>query len=262
MPETIRIATEEIGKAADILKRGGIVAFPTETVFGLGAIAFDQTAVHRVFQAKGRPNDNPLIAHIADLDQLKLLASDVPVLAMGLMERFWPGCLTIILPKQPSVPDSVTAGLDTVAVRMPSDPLALELIRKAGAPIVAPSANRSGRPSATTWQDVLKDLDGRIDGVVCGPPTSVGLESTVVDATGNWPHVLRHGGIPEADIAQVALEIGLSKPLQDTPQKELSHRSPGTKHRHYQPSAQVVLVNDFNDFLGRSASQQIGRAHV
>ncbi|MCY3004645.1 MAG: L-threonylcarbamoyladenylate synthase, partial [Planctomycetota bacterium] len=166
MRTTQRITIEQIQTAADLLIDGKLVAFPTETVYGLGADALNPAAVKRIFEAKGRPSDNPLIAHIASLEQLTQLVRAVSPLAKLLMERFWPGPLTLVMDKDRDLPDDLTAGLDTVAVRMPEDPIALDLIRRVGRPIVAPSANRSGRPSATTWESVLIDLDGRIDGVL------------------------------------------------------------------------------------------------
>ena len=203
MPTTQRIQADQLQIAADILRDGGIVAFPTETVYGLGADALNPRAVEKIFVAKGRPSDNPLIVHVASVGQLNEVAQEISGVANLLIEQFWPGPLTIVAQKRPLVPNNVTAGLDTVAVRMPADPTALELIRLAGKPIVAPSANSSGRPSATTWQAVLSDLDGRIDGVVCGPATRIGIESTVVDTTGDQPIVLRHGAITQEMIAKV-----------------------------------------------------------
>lgn len=251
---TKRLEPSQLQQAASLLQRGGVVAFPTETVYGLGANAFAPEAIAKIFEAKGRPSDNPLIAHIADIEQLSLLASEVPELATLLFNAFWPGPLTLVLKKQPAVPNEVTAGLDTVAIRMPRDPIARELIRLADTPLVAPSANRSGKPSATTWQAVLEDLEGRIDAVVCGDPTQLGIESTVIDVTSREPVILRHGSITEEMIAEV---------LRDAPEKnskivasqissvaphasnniELEKRSPGTRHRHYQPQAQVRLCS-------------------
>ena len=237
MQETLRIATDQLQVAADFLRTGKTVAFPTETVYGLGADALNAQAVEKIFVAKGRPSDNPLIVHIASIAQLDEIASDISFLAKRLIERFWPGPLTIVVRRKPQVPNIVTAGLDTVAVRMPEHATARELIRLADRPIVAPSANRSGRPSATTWESVLADLDCRIDAIVCGGPTRIGLESTVVDATGTEPIILRHGAITQEMIASACGEVASGN-------SELQVRSPGTRHRHYQPQAKVQLVED------------------
>lgn len=262
MRTTQRITIEQIQTAADLLIAGKLVAFPTETVYGLGADALNPHAVKRIFEAKGRPSDNPLIAHIASHEQLTQLAIEVSPLAKLLIERFWPGPLTLVMDKDPDLPDDLTAGLDTVAVRMPEDPIALDLIRRVGRPIVAPSANRSGRPSATTWESVLIDLDGRIDGVLCGPPTRIGLESTVVDTTTDEPVILRHGAITQEMIQRVwpsgrssSTHLGLGPipgsngPGASEVPLDFARRSPGTRHRHYQPKARVVLFDSI-DQLG------------
>jgi L-threonylcarbamoyladenylate synthase len=260
MRTTQRITIEQIQTAADLLIDGKLVAFPTETVYGLGADALNPQAVAKIFEAKGRPSDNPLIAHIASLEQLKQLAREASPLAKILMERFWPGPLTLVMDKVADLSDALTAGLDTVAVRMPEDPIALDLIRRVGRPIVAPSANRSGRPSATTWESVLIDLDGRIDGVLCGPPTRIGLESTVVDTTTGEPLILRHGAITQEMIQRVWSSCRSSSshlgPISDSngpsPAEvplDFARRSPGTRHRHYQPKARVVLFDSI-DQLG------------
>ena len=260
MRTTQRITIEQIQTAADLLIDGNLVAFPTETVYGLGADALNPAAVKRIFEAKGRPSDNPLIAHIASLEQLTQLVREVSPLAKLLMERFWPGPLTLVMDKDRDLPDDLTAGLDTVAVRMPEDPIALDLIRRVGRPIVAPRANRWGRPSATTWESVLIDLDGRIDGVLCGPPTRIGLESTVVDTTTDEPIILRHGAITQEMIQRVWSSCRSSSshlgPISDSngpsPAEvplDFARRSPGTRHRHYQPKARVVLFDSI-DQLG------------
>ncbi|MFO0013489.1 MAG: L-threonylcarbamoyladenylate synthase [Planctomycetota bacterium] len=237
---TRRYALDQIHDAAIALRSGSIVAFPTETVYGLGANAFDPAAIARVFQAKGRPQDNPLIVHVSDSQMLHRVANRVSVIAQRLIDSFWPGPLTLLFPKADEIPDSVTAGLDTVAVRMPSEPIALDLIRYAGVPIVAPSANLSGRPSATTWQAVAEDLDGRIDGIFCGPATRIGLESTVLDILHDPPRILRHGGIsPESLRAALPRIVDACDP-QDLPSDHAAP-SPGMRHRHYQPKAAVRI---------------------
>lgn len=233
--------SSETKLAAELLRRGELVAFPTETVFGLGADALNLKAVSRIFAAKGRPSDNPLIVHLSEISQVNKVAQSVPHDAKLLMDRFWPGPLTIVLRKLPSIPDLVTAGLDTVAVRLPNHPIANELIRLAGVPIAAPSANRSGRPSATTWQAVLEDLNGRIEGIVCGEPTSFGLESTVVDTTVSPARVLRPGGVSFEELQSVLPNVQPYAFPTGTSSREVQS-SPGLRHRHYQPRAGIVLL--------------------
>lgn len=215
-----------------------MVAFPTETVYGLGASVFNERAIAKIFAAKGRPSDNPLIAHVATVEQIDLLAREIPAAARLLIDKFFPGPLTVILPKRPEVPLLATAGLETIGVRMPDHPLAIELLRTCRVPLVAPSANLSGRPSPTTWQAVLEDLDGRIACILQGEPTRVGLESTVVDCTSAVPAVLRAGAITIEALRTVIPGIALS----DQPTSE-APRSPGMKYRHYAPHARVVLCH-------------------
>lgn len=233
-------AQQGIRQAADIIRRGGLVAFPTETVYGLGASAFLGPAVERIFLAKGRPGDNPLIVHIAREDALKDLVSSLPSTVPLLAKKFWPGPLTLVLPKGPRVPPEVTAGLDTVAVRMPRHPVALALIREAGLPIAAPSANLSGRPSPTTAEHVLEDLAGRIQLLLDGGPCPVGLESTVLDLTGEVPMLLRPGGVT---LEQLQETLGEVRVLDSRKLKEgKTPPSPGLKYRHYAPRAPMFLV--------------------
>ena len=226
----------EIRKAARILKRGGVVAFPTETVYGLGAVLSSARGLRKIFRVKGRPADNPLIVHVADRRQLAKLAEEVPEPARMLMRRFWPGPLTLVLRRSRSVPPRVTAGLDTVAVRMPRHPVALGLIRAAGEPIAAPSANRSGRPSPTHYAEVLRELGGRADLVLKGGRSHVGLESTVVDATGVPLRILRPGFVTLEDLRRVVRAVA------GPSGRRGRARSPGLRHRHYQPSCKVVLA--------------------
>lgn len=239
---TKHFSVNELESAAQLLRAGEVVAFPTETVYGLGADALNADAVRKIFLAKGRPSDNPLIVHIADKSQLLMVAREVPTVANRLMAQFWPGPLTIVLPKRSEIPQIVTANLDTVAVRLPNHRIAMEIIRLAGVPLAAPSANRSGRPSATTWQAVAEDLNGRIAGLVCGEPTTIGIESTVVDTTSNPPRVLRPGGVSLEQLRAVCPEMqpyaGHSSALSG-----LLANSPGLKHKHYQPIARVMIVN-------------------
>ncbi|MGB9661852.1 MAG: L-threonylcarbamoyladenylate synthase [Moorellaceae bacterium] len=230
----------KIRLAARILQRGGVVAFPTETVYGLGANALDGRAVRRIFLAKGRPQDNPLIVHVASLSMLRSLTSSLPSRALLLIQRFWPGPLTLVLPKSELVPPEVTAGLDTVAVRMPAHPVALALIKAARLPVAAPSANLSGRPSPTTGHHVLRDLRGKIDAVVDGGPATVGLESTVVDLTSAVPTILRPGGITREQLEEVLGEVALDPGLES--RNAAVPKSPGMKYIHYAPEGEVYLV--------------------
>ncbi len=228
--------TRSVSDAAAVLRDGGLAAFPTETVYGLGAVATDARAVAAVFEAKGRPADNPLIVHAADLDSIAALTESTP-LGEALLGAFAPGPITLVLPVLPTtLPAAVTAGLTTVAVRIPAHDTARALIRAAGGLLVAPSANRSGRPSPTRWQAVRDDLDGRIDAVLMGDPTAVGLESTVVDATGSTAVVLRPGAVTLAMLRTV------DPHARDAAAGDDTARSPGTRHRHYAPRAVVRLV--------------------
>ncbi len=233
---------DDIGRVAGtIIKEGGTVAFPTETVYGLGADALNPDAVKKIFEAKARPPDNPLIVHISSKEQLHDLVKNIPERAFDLMGAFWPGPLTMIFKRKEVVPAIITAGLDTVAVRMPDNPIALLLIDEAGTPIAAPSANRSGMPSPTTAQHVIADLDGRIDAVIDGGAVKIGVESTVVDMTPEIPVLLRPGGIGIDEIRDVIGEVTigyLDRLLEDG---EVA-RSPGMKYTHYSPETRMVLV--------------------
>ena len=245
-----------IRRAAALLRAGELVAFPTETVYGLGADALNGEASARIFAAKGRPADNPLIAHIAGESGLAgLIAGEPCACARKLMRAFWPGPMTLIFPKSPRVPREVTAGLDTVAVRMPSHPVARALISAAQTPIAAPSANRSGRPSPTTAAHVLEDMEGRIPLILDGGPCEVGLESTVVDVTGARPRILRPGGVTlemlEGVVGDVDVDEGVLHQLQAGSQA----RSPGMKYKHYAPKGEVTIVT------GPRAAQEIARLY-
>jgi L-threonylcarbamoyladenylate synthase len=227
----------QIQKAAALIQKGEVVAFPTETVYGLGADATNEEAVAKIFWAKGRPQDNPLIVHIANLQQLHGVVAETSQMARQLMERFWPGPLTLILPAKETLAKNVTAGLDTVGVRMPAHPVALALIRAAKCPLAAPSANRSGRPSPTEAKHVQIDLNGKIPAILDAGPTGVGVESTVVDARGPQPVILRPGGISREAIAEcVGVPVLLAQQSQATP------LAPGMKYRHYAPDAKLVLL--------------------
>lgn len=225
-----------INFAAEVLHLGGLVAFPTETVYGLGADAFNTDAVKKVFEAKGRPADNPLIVHIAEYAQLEELTDNIPQVGKILAEAFWPGPLTLVVKSSKFVPDIVTAGLETVAIRMPDNKVTLELIKALNSPIVGPSANKSGRPSPTLAQHVYDDLNGRIDLILDGGPTQIGLESTVVDVSMQSPLILRFGGLVRERIEQLIGEV------QTSDDHRMLRRSPGTLHRHYSPEAKVVLI--------------------
>ncbi|NLF27119.1 MAG: threonylcarbamoyl-AMP synthase [Clostridiales bacterium] len=239
--ELLNPTPEAIRRAAELIRAGEVVGFPTETVYGLGADGLNPAAVEKIFEAKGRPGDNPLILHIAEVPELlPLIAGEPGAAARKLMDAHWPGPLTLIFPKSALVPDRATAGLPTVAVRMPSHPVARRLIRLAGVPVAAPSANRSGRPSPTTAADVLEDMDGRIPLILDGGPCEVGLESTVVDLVGPVPRVLRPGFVTAAQIRAAAgaseLDPAVLAPL---PEGERP-RSPGMKYRHYAPAGEVT----------------------
>jgi L-threonylcarbamoyladenylate synthase len=231
-----------IEEAALILRGGGLVAFPTETVYGLGANALDGRAVARIFKAKGRPSDNPIIVHVAGREQVSALTESLPAAAEMLMDAYWPGPLTLVLPVGEIVPREVTAGLRTVAVRMPDHPVALALIRAAGVPVAAPSANMSGRPSPTSAEHVLEDLKGRIEAVLDGGPAWVGVESTVLDMTSKAPVVLRPGGITPEDLRDVLGEVEVDPAAVAGYGKEEKPRSPGMKYAHYAPLAPLRLV--------------------
>ena len=237
------IDQEKLAQAADILKNGGTVAFPTETVYGLGANALDQGAVAKIFQAKGRPSDNPLIVHIADFDDIKPLVREIPAVAKKLAEQFWPGPLTLIFPKSDAVPAVITAGLDTVAIRMPSHGIARTLIALAGVPIAAPSANLSGKPSPTRAAHVIEDLMGRVDAIISGGECVVGLESTVLDISGEMPMILRPGGITLEELKQVLGEIALDPAVEEKMDNHVVPRSPGMKYTHYAPKAEMMIVD-------------------
>jgi L-threonylcarbamoyladenylate synthase len=229
--------------AADVIRKGGLVAFPTETVYGLGANALDSNAVTSIFKAKERPADNPVIVHIASKKDLHKLAKSVPSKAEKLAARFWPGPLTLVLKRSSKVPDVTVAGLNTVGIRMPSNKIALSLIRMSGVPIAAPSANRAGKPSPTIAQHVIDDLAGRIDVVLDGGSTRVGVESTVIDMTSRIPEILRPGGTSFEELKVVLGETKLHPAtISEKPTASLRARAPGMKHRHYAPEAEMILV--------------------
>lgn len=229
-------------QAGALLRAGEVVGMPTETVYGLAANALDGAAVAKIFLAKGRPQDNPLIVHIADKEQLSTLARMVPESARKLADAFWPGPLTIILPKAACIPDEVSAGLDTVGIRLPSHPVARALIREAGVPLAAPSANLSGRPSTTTSGHVMDDLGGKIPAIVEGGPCAVGVESTVVSLAGNVPRLLRPGGVSLEQLESVLGSVEVDRALREKIGDEVRVSAPGMKYRHYAPKAPVTVV--------------------
>ncbi len=233
---------EIMSEAANIIRKGGLVAFPTETVYGLGADGLNGEACKNIYKAKGRPSDNPLILHISSYSQLERIVADVPEKAKILMNSFWPGPLTIIFKKLPCVPDSVTGGLDTVAVRFPSNELANRLIAAADTPIAAPSANISGKPSPTKASHVIDDLSGRVDMIIDGGNCDVGVESTIVDVTGETPCLLRPGGITVEMLEKVLGKIEIDKAVTKILSEGEKPKAPGMKYKHYSPNADVVLV--------------------
>ena len=228
--------------AARIIRNGGLVAIPTETVYGLGANALDEQAVAKIFEAKGRPQDNPLILHVASPDQMELFCHSIPKSAYDLADTFWPGPLTIVLPARSVVPRRTTGGLDTVAIRCPDCRVTRQIIRLSGVPIAAPSANISGKPSTTTASHVLHDHDGRIDAIVDGGACRVGVESTIVDLTEARPRLLRPGGITPEQLIAVLGDLVVDKAVTAQVDKDAVVKAPGMKYRHYAPSEPVVIV--------------------
>lgn len=230
---------QAIIEAAQMLQRGNIVAFPTETVYGLGANALDTKAIKKIYKAKGRPSDNPLIVHIATIEQLQTLVHDMNETSQKLIENFWPGPLTIIFNSRNNISELVTAGLSTIAVRMPDHPVALAIIKAANLPIAAPSANKSGSPSPTTASHVWADLHGLIEGIIDGGSTKIGVESTVIDVTGDVPTILRPGGITVEEIERVIGKVRIDKGIVDEAVKPIS---PGMKYRHYAPKGEMIIL--------------------
>lgn len=235
------IDREVMEEASQVLRRGGMVAFPTETVYGLGADALDEKASAKIYAAKGRPSDNPLIVHISDIEQLDKLVCEIPDNAKKLMDAFWPGPMTLIFKKSGLVPDGTTGGLDTVAVRMPNHKAALELIRTSGVAIAAPSANTSGRPSPTTAAHVADDLSGKIDMIIDGGAVGIGIESTIVDVTSEIPMVLRPGYITMEMLEKVVGKVGIDKAITGPVSPDVKPKAPGMKYKHYAPKAELTM---------------------
>ena len=232
-----------IQEASDILKKGEMVAFPTETVYGLGANALDEMASKKIYEAKGRPSDNPLIVHVANMKQLEPLVKDIPENAVKLMKAFWPGPLTIVFNKSEKVPYGTTGGLDTIAIRMPDNKLALKLIEVSDIPIAAPSANTSGRPSPTNASHVMEDLNGKISMILDGGETGIGIESTIVDVTSGVPMILRPGYINKKMLEEVVGEVTVDRAVSEPASLDIKPKAPGMKYRHYAPKADFTIYD-------------------
>jgi len=249
----------QLQEAARLLRENEAIAFPTETVYGLGANAMNDEAIAKIFEAKGRPSDNPLIVHIGAKSQLGEIVREITPVAEELMKHFWPGPLTIILPKKDGISEKVTAGLDTVGVRMPDHPVALALIEEANVPVAAPSANRSGRPSPTLASHVYEDLNGKIAGIVDGGATGVGVESTVIDCTSDVPTILRPGGITKEQLEDVIGTVSLDPALKDEKEKP---KAPGMKYTHYAPKAPLSIVEGSRDFIQQLVDKKKSEGYV
>ena len=249
--KTLYLDKTNLTKAATILSSGGIVAIPTETVYGLAGSAFNPEAVKKIFAAKGRPSDNPLIVHIDDISKIYDVVSCFPKKAQELAKKFWPGPLTMILPKNKNIPDEVTAGMDSVAVRFPSNEIATEIIKKSGIPLVAPSANISGKPSPTRFNHVVKDLDGKIDAIVDGGECSIGVESTVISLLSDTPKLLRPGAITPENIEKVIGKIEIDKSVFEKLSSNQKVLSPGVKYKHYSPQAKVIMVKATSEVFAK-----------
>lgn len=236
------LRTEDLEAAAGILREGGLVAFPTETVYGLGANALDSSAARKIYEAKGRPSDNPLIVHISEVEDLEILAREIPDKAYQLANVFWPGPLTIILKKKDRVPYGTTGGLDTVAIRLPANQIARSLIAASGVYVAAPSANLSGKPSPTKAEHVIKDMSGKIDMIIDGGMATLGLESTIIDLSGKLPVILRPGCITRAMLENVIGEVEVDPAvLNREPDPLIAPKAPGMKYRHYAPEGKLTI---------------------
>ncbi|MBR5587115.1 MAG: threonylcarbamoyl-AMP synthase [Clostridia bacterium] len=239
MTKIISTSLQELAEAGEVIKSGGLVIFPTETVYGLGADGLNPDAVKNIFRAKGRPSDNPLILHVSDMEMAEKIGEINPN-AKKIMEKFWPGPITVIVAKKDVVPTEVTAGLDTVAIRMPSNPVAKKLIEFAQTPVAAPSANLSGKPSPTTFRHSFCDMNGRVDMIIDGGDCDIGIESTVVDTTSTPPTVLRPGGITAEMLAELFPDVEVEEHKKEGTEG-YTPKSPGMKYKHYAPDAQVIL---------------------
>lgn len=249
------IDTDVMEQAGKLIAEGELVAFPTETVYGLGGDALDPDASRRIYAAKGRPSDNPLIVHIADFDDMKRVAREVPEQAKKLADAFWPGPLTMIVWKSDAVPEATTGGMQTVAVRMPNHPVALELIRRSGCLIAAPSANTSGRPSPTEAQHVAEDLSGKIAMILDGDPVGIGIESTIIDLTEEKPMILRPGYITPEMLSEVLQEEVVIDPGIIAADDTRKPKAPGMKYKHYAPKAEMIIVDGAQDAVIRKINE-------
>jgi L-threonylcarbamoyladenylate synthase len=262
--ETLKLKDDKNGikTACEILKKGGIVAVPTETVYGLAANCYDEAAVKKIFEAKGRPQDNPLIVHICDMEMLKDIAREIPEIALKCAQKFWPGPFTMILPKTEKIGDCISPNLDTVAIRLPDNKITAEIIRQSGLPLAAPSANRSGSPSPTTPEHVWADLEGRIDAVVYSDECSVGVESTVVTFCEQPPRLLRPGGITPEQLKEIIPDIQLDKAVLSEPEKGVQVASPGMKYKHYAPKTESFLVEGESDAFAEFVNAKCDSAAI
>lgn len=259
---TLYLNKSQTDEAANILKNGGIVAIPTETVYGLAANAFNESAVKNIFKAKGRPSDNPLIVHISKVNDIFKVVSEFPEKAQKLAEKFWSGPLTMILPKNENVPYCVTGGMNSVAVRFPNHEIARMIIEKSGVPLVAPSANISGRPSPTKFEHVVNDLSGKVDAVIDGGDCKVGVESTVLSLLNETPIILRPGLITKEEISKVIGKVEISPLVLKAPEKDEKIISPGMKYKHYSPETEVIMISgsseNYSQYVNSRASKNSG----
>lgn len=260
--DTLYLDKTQTNKAANILKNGGIVAIPTETVYGLAANVFNETAVKNIFKAKGRPSDNPLIVHISKLSDIYKVVSEFPEKAQRLANKFWPGPLTMILPKNESIPNCVTGGMNSVAVRFPSHEIARKIIKESGTPLVAPSANISGKPSPTKFEHVINDLSGKVDALLDGGDCTVGVESTVLSLISEVPTILRPGLITQKELSSVIGNVKMSKFVFESPSKNTQVISPGMKYKHYSPETEVILLSgsspNYSEYVNLNALKNVG----
>ncbi len=247
-----------IEESAEILRKGGIVAFPTETVYGLGANGLNPKAIKKVFIAKGRPSDNPLIMHVSKIEDVLPLVEEIPEKAYAAMKKFWPGPLTIILKKSNIIPHEISGGLSTVAIRMPSHPIAIKLIEKTGLPIAAPSANISGKPSPTKAEHVIEDLMGKIDAIIVGGHCNIGVESTVLDMTVDLPTILRPGGVTLEMLEKVLGQVLMDSAIENPDELKENPKSPGMKYTHYSPNAELIVIQgDLNNTVAKIKELQL-----
>ena len=251
---------EQLAEAGAVIRAGGLVAFPTETVYGLGGNALDPQASEKIYAAKGRPSDNPLIAHIADMEGLYEIAKDISPKAEAIAKKFWPGPLTIVLNKKDIVPKKTTGGLDTVAVRMPSDKIANALIRMAGVPIAAPSANISGRPSPTKAEHCIEDLSGKIEMIIDGGEVNIGVESTIIDATGEEICLLRPGAITVEMLKEVVGEVSIDPAITGPMAAGVKPKAPGMKYKHYAPKADLTIITGDNEKVVEKINELVAKS--